>query len=56
MEALKISAAPQHTQALVLRTVAGIAVALLVAFLFGSLLSGDWTLPMDPAIGAAFTA
>ncbi|HWV18475.1 MAG TPA: hypothetical protein VNZ68_07870 [Rhodocyclaceae bacterium] len=40
-----------------LRVAGYIGIALLLALMLGVLLSGgDWTLPMDPAVAASFTA
>ena len=56
METLSIRATPHAPQTLVLKVLGGIATALVAALLLGALLGGDWTLPMEPAIAATFTA
>jgi hypothetical protein len=56
METLSIHRLSAATYALALRSLAGIGAALLVAALFGALLSCDWTLSMDPVVAATFTA
>jgi hypothetical protein len=56
MKALSIYATQCATPTFALKIIVGGAAALLAAFLFGALLGGDWTLPMDPAVGYAFTA
>lgn len=38
------------------KVAAYVCIALLAALLLGTLLSTDWTLPMDPTIAATFTA
>lgn len=56
MEILSIHRLSAATYALVLRSLVGIGAALLAAVLVGALLSGDWTLSMDPVVAATFTA
>lgn len=56
MKALTIPATRHTRPALVLQAAACIAAALLAAVLLGALLSNEWTLPMDPTFGSAFTA
>lgn len=47
----------QDTLAAVLEVAGYVGLALLLALMLGLLLSGsDWTLPMEPAIAAGFTA
>lgn len=55
METLSIHH-PPATHAFALRAMAGVGAALLAAVLLGALLSGDWTLSMDPVVAATFTA
>ncbi len=47
----------RHTRIAILKVASGMGFALLLALTFGVLLAGgDWTLPMDPAVAASFTA
>lgn len=56
METLSIRATQHAPQTIVLKVLSGVAAALAAALLMGALLGGDWTLPMDPSVAAAFTA
>lgn len=59
MATLTIKQTPARNDKLrtTLRVAGYIGAALLLALMLGVLLSGgDWTLPMDPAVAASFTA